>query len=123
MKVYFLLIIVFSAALLNGCMSQGTDPTPKLQHALLVSPNKMAVSNAIKTLIHIQQLQLADNVFTTSSTVTLSNVNNNNVIDTQSLNNPDRFELMIKGEQCYIRHLDSKATIELKNAECKINEL
>ncbi|WP_165725107.1 hypothetical protein [Pseudoalteromonas sp. SA25] len=123
MKMYFLLIVVFSAFFLNGCISQNPDPTPKLQHALLSKPNKTAVSKAIKTLVHIQETQLADNVFTTSSTVTLSNVDGNNIIDTQSRNTPDQFELMIKGNQCYIRHLDSKATIELKDVECKINEL
>ncbi|MEI8617404.1 hypothetical protein P4S63_09095 [Pseudoalteromonas sp. B193] len=108
---------------LNGCISQNPDPTPKLQHALLSKPNKTAVSKAIKTLVHIQETQLADNVFTTSSTVTLSNVDGNNIIDTQSRNTPDQFELMIKGKQCYIRHLDSKATTELKDVECRINEL
>ena len=123
MKMYFLLIFVFSAFFLNGCISQNLDPTPKLQHALLAKPNKTAVSKAIKTLVHIQETQLADNVFTTSSTVTLSNVDGNNIIDTQSRNTPDQFELMIKGKQCYIRHLDSKATIELKDVECRINEL
>ena len=123
MKMYFLLIVVFSGFLLNGCISQNPDPTPKLQHALLSKPNKTAVSKAIKTLVHIQETQLADNVFTTSSTVTLSNVDGNHIIDTQSRNTPDQFELMIKGKQCYIRHLDSKATIELKDVECRINEL
>ena len=123
MKMYFLLIVVFSAFFLNGCISQNPDSTPKLQHALLAKPNKTAVSKAIKTLVHIQETQLAENVFTTSSTVTLSNVDGNNIIDTQSRNTPDQFELMIKGKQCYIRHLDSKATIELKDVECKINEL
>ncbi|MBH0089567.1 hypothetical protein WNY79_04480 [Pseudoalteromonas sp. AS84] len=123
MKMYFLLIVVFSAFLLNGCISQSPDPTPKLQHALLAKPDKTAVSKAIKTLVHMQETQLADDVFTTSSTVTISNVDGNNIIDTQSRNTPDQFELMIKGKQCYIRHLDSKATIELKDVECKINEL
>ena len=123
MKMYFLLIVVFSAFLLNGCISQSPDPTPKLQHALLAKPDKTAVSKAIKTLVHMQETQLADDVFTTSSTVTISNVDGNNIIDTQSRNTPEQFELMIKGKQCYIRHLDSKATIELKDVECKINEL
>ena len=123
MKMYFLLIVVFSAFLLNGCISQSPDPTPKLQHALLAKPDKTAVSKAIKTLVHMQETQLADDVFTTSSTVTISNVDGNNIIDTQSRNTPDQFELMIKGKQCYIRHLDSKATIELKDVECRINEL
>ncbi|TMP12171.1 hypothetical protein CWC11_00815 [Pseudoalteromonas sp. S3178] len=123
MKAYFLVIVIFSALFLNGCISQSPDPTPKLQHALLVEPNKAAVSIAIKTLVHIKEAQLADDVFTTSSTVTLNNVKGNNIIDTQSRNTADQFELMIKGTQCYIRHLDSKATIELKEARCKINEL
>ena len=70
----------------------------------------------------MQETQLVNDIFTTSSTVTLSGVDGNN-INTQSRNTPDQFELMIKGKQCYLRHLDSKATIELKNVECKINEL
>ena len=123
MKAYFLVIVVLSTFCLNGCISQSPDPTPKLQHALLVEPSKAAVSKAIKTLVHIKKAQLADDVFTTSSTVTLNNVKGNNIIDTQSRNTADQFELMIKGTQCYIRHLDSKATIELKEAKCKINEL
>ncbi|MEL0640252.1 hypothetical protein V6260_06470 [Pseudoalteromonas aliena] len=74
MKMYFLLIVVFSGFLLNGCISRNPDPTPKLQHALLVEPNKTAVSKAIKTLVHIQETQLVDDIFTTSSIVTLSKV-------------------------------------------------
>lgn len=30
---------------------------------------------------------------------------------------------MIKNKQCFIRHVDSKATQELKDVECVINEL
>jgi hypothetical protein len=46
-----------------------------------------------------------------------------NPIMGKQLNMPDQFELMIKGEQCFVRHLDSKATQALKNVACKINKL
>ena len=34
-------------------------------------------------------------------------------------NMPDSFELLIKDKQCFIRHLDSKATKLLPQVKCK----
>ena len=123
MKAHFFIAILMICILLNGCTYQKHKPTPKLHHALLVTPNKNAVSKAINILIHMQNVELAEDVFTTSSTVTLSNLNENSILESQKLNPPDQFELMIKDKKCFIRHLDSKATRELKNVQCIVNEL
>ena len=40
-----------------------------------------------------------------------------NPIMGKQLNMPDQFELMIKGKQCFVRHLDSKATQQLKGVQ------
>lgn len=110
---------------LTGCLAQNPEPTPKLQHALLIEPNSNEAAKAIKQLLHNSQVQLAEDVFVTSSTVTLEQLNltdaQGNPIMGKQLNMPDQFELMIKGSQCFIRHIDSKATIELKQVRCKIN--
>jgi hypothetical protein len=108
--------------LLSGCVSQHAEPTPKLQHALLLAPNQSAVNKVINTLMNMQNITLDDDVFTINSVVTLSNLNENNIIKSHQLNPPDQFELMIKNKQCFIRHVDSKATQELKGVECVINE-
>lgn len=127
MKVRRLTVIAFITTALSGCLAQSTEPTPKLQHALLVTPNSIAVANAIASLLHSSQVQLADDVFTTNSTVTLDKLNHKdsmgNPIMGKQLNMPDQFELMIKGKQCFVRHLDSKATQQLKGVQCKINQL
>ena len=109
-------------ALLSGCVSQHAEPTPKLQHALLLTPNQNEVNKVINTLMNMQNITLDDDVFTINSVVTLSNLNENNIIKSHQLNPPDQFELMIKNKQCFIRHVDSKATQELKGVECVINE-
>ena len=72
--------------------------------------------------MNMQNITLDDDVFTINSVVTLSNLNENNIIKSHQLNPPDQFELMIKNKQCFIRHVDSKATQELKGVECVINE-
>ena len=108
--------------LLSGCVSQHAEPTPKLQHALLLAPNQNAVNKVINTLMNMQNITLDDDVFTINSVVTLSNLNENNIIKSHQLNPPDQFELIIKNKQCFIRHVDSKATQELKGVECVINE-
>ena len=108
---------------LTGCLAQSSEPTPKLQHALLIEPNSAKVADAITQLLHSSQVQLADDVFVTSSTVTLERLNHKdpqgNPIMGKQLNMPDQFELMIKGKQCFIRHLDSKATEPLPGVSCK----
>ena len=120
-----LLAISMTAATLGltGCLAQSSEPTPKLQHALLVEPNSAKVADAIAQLLHSSQVQLADDVFVTSSTVTLERLNHKdpqgNPIMGKQLNMPDQFELMIKGKQCFIRHLDSKATEPLPGVSCK----
>ncbi|CAD2225845.1 conserved exported hypothetical protein [Pseudoalteromonas sp. 3J6] len=120
-----LLAISMTAATLGltGCLAQSSEPTPKLQHALLIEPNSAKVADAIAQLLHSSQVQLADDVFVTSSTVTLERLNHKdpqgNPIMGKQLNMPDQFELMIKGKQCFIRHLDSKATEPLPGVSCK----
>ncbi len=122
-----LLAISMTAATLGltGCLAQSSEPTPKLQHALLIEPNSAKVADAITQLLHSSQVQLTDDVFVTSSTVTLEQLNHKdpqgNTIMGKQLNMPDQVKLMIKGKSCFVRHLDSKATIELKQVLCKIN--
>jgi len=122
-----LLAISMTAAMLvlTGCLAQSPEPTPKLQHALLIEPSSSKVANAIAQLLHSSEVQLADDVFITSSTVTVERLNHTdpqgNPIMGKQLNMPDKFELMIKNERCFVRHLDSKATEPLPDVKCKIN--
>lgn len=75
-------------ALLSGCVSQHAEPTPKLQHALLLAPNQSAVNKVINTLMNMQNITLADDVFTKNSVVTLGNLNKNNIIKVINLTRP-----------------------------------
>ena len=122
MKYTLFIVSLAWCALLTGCVSQRPEPTPKLQYALLLTPNQSAVNKVISTITNMQNITLADDVFTKNSVVTLGNLNKNNIIKSHQLNPPDQFELMIKNKQCFIRHVDSKATQELKGVECVINE-
>ncbi|WP_372762984.1 hypothetical protein [Pseudoalteromonas sp.] len=127
MKLFLLAIITLLAGGLPGCLAHNAEPTPKLQRALLVTPNSTAVAEAIASLLHSSQVQLAADVFIHSSTVTLEHLNHKdpygNPIMGKQLNMPDKFELMVKGQQCFVRHLDSKATQQLKGVNCKANPL
>jgi hypothetical protein len=123
MKNTLFIVSLACCALLSGCVSQRAEPTPKLQHALLLAPNQSAVNKVISTITNMQNITLADDVFTKNSVVTLGNLNKNNIIKSHQLNPPDQFELMIKNKQCFIRHVDSKATRELKGVKCVMNEL
>ncbi|ATG79332.1 hypothetical protein AOR04_15630 [Pseudoalteromonas sp. 1_2015MBL_MicDiv] len=120
-----LIITAIIMCTLTGCSAQSSESTPKLQHALLVEPNSKAVAEVIALLLHSQQIQLADDVFLTSSTVTLDKLNQKdtlgNPIMGKQLNMPDQFELMIKDEQCFVRHLDSKATKVINDVNCRVN--
>lgn len=106
--------------ILSGCASN-TQPTPKLHHALLTKPNSQAVASVIERLMHIKNVTLADDIFIHTSTFTLKNTNRSDITANQQLNFPDQFELMINNNRCYIRHLDSKATAEIKGVTCTIN--
>ncbi|WP_096793865.1 hypothetical protein [Pseudoalteromonas sp. 1_2015MBL_MicDiv] len=125
MQMRLLIITAIIMCTLTGCSAQSSESTPKLQHALLVEPNSKAVAEVIALLLHSQQIQLADDVFLTSSTVTLDKLNQKdtlgNPIMGKQLNMPDQFELMIKDEQCFVRHLDSKATKVINDVNCRVN--
>ncbi|MBE0358460.1 hypothetical protein [Pseudoalteromonas aliena] len=125
MKIRSLIVTIITAIALSGCSAQSSESTPKLQHALLVEPNSAAVAEVIALLLHSPHVQLADDVFLTSSTVTLDRLNQKgalgNPIMGKQLNMPDQFELMIKDGQCFVRHLDSKATKALNDVNCRVN--
>ncbi|KAA1150147.1 hypothetical protein [Pseudoalteromonas fuliginea] len=125
MQMRLLIITAIIMCTLTGCSAQSSESTPKLQHALLVEPNSEAVAEVIALLLYSQQIQLADDVFLTSSTVTLDRLNQKdtlgNPIMGKQLNMPDQFELMIKNEQCFVRHLDSKATKVINDVNCRVN--
>ncbi|MEI8667323.1 hypothetical protein P4S65_02640 [Pseudoalteromonas sp. B131b] len=125
MQMRLLIITAIIMCTLTGCSAQSSESTPKLQHALLVEPNSKAVAEVIALLLHSQQIQLADDVFLTSSTVTLDKLNQKDTLDNpimgKQLNMPDQFELMIKDEQCFVRHLDSKATKVINDVNCRVN--
>ncbi|WP_404341409.1 hypothetical protein [Pseudoalteromonas mariniglutinosa] len=126
MKSLFFIMTVLFATLLSGCLVQSHEPTPKLERALLTTANSQVIAEAIASLLHSNSVQLADDVFTQSSTVTLDRLNHKdplgNPIMGKQLNMPDRFELLINDQQCYVRHLDSKATQLLKGISCRLNK-
>lgn len=121
-------IALFSSALLaltlTACSSQA-ELTPKLQHALLTKPQSEQIAQGLGRLMHSQPFTVAEDVFTERSILVTDNLNQRdqygNPIMGKQLNMPDRFELLIKDNLCFLRHLDSKATEPLPDVKCKIN--
>lgn len=119
-KVFFML----AATLLYGCATAETA-TPKLQHALLTKPQSELIAQGIARLMRSDNIAVADDVFMQRSLMVVDNVTKTdafgNPIMGKQLNMPDRYELLIKNDLCFVRHLDSKATEPLPDVKCKVN--
>ncbi|MDN3379017.1 MULTISPECIES: hypothetical protein [unclassified Pseudoalteromonas] len=118
-------ILVCMSILLLGCSAPSEAPTPKLQHALLQKPQSNLIAQGLARLMRSDNIAVADDVFMKRSLMVVDNVNKadelGNPIMGKQLNMPDRFELLIKDNLCFIRHLDSKATEPLPDVKCKVN--
>ncbi|OUS68094.1 hypothetical protein B5G52_20485 [Pseudoalteromonas sp. A601] len=118
-------ILVSMSILLLGCSAPSEAPTPKLQHALLKKPQSNLIAQGLARLMRSDNIAVADDVFMKRSLMVVDNVNKadelGNPIMGKQLNMPDRFELLIKDNLCFIRHLDSKATEPLPDVKCKVN--
>ncbi|BDF95645.1 MULTISPECIES: hypothetical protein [Pseudoalteromonas] len=119
-KLYFMI----TAVLLYGCTTAETA-TPKLQHALLTKPQSELIAQGIARLMRTDNIAIADDVFMQRSLLVVDNVTKldefGNPIMGKQLNMPDRYELLIKNDLCFVRHLDSKATEPLPDVKCKVN--
>ncbi|WP_211183725.1 hypothetical protein [Pseudoalteromonas arctica] len=121
-KVFFIMV----ALLLYGCAT-GETATPKLQHALLTKPQSDLIAQGIARLMRSDNIAVAEDVFMQRSLMVVDNVTKTdelgNPIMGKQLNMPDRYELLIKNDLCFVRHLDSKATEPLPNVQCKVNDI
>ena len=120
------LLPALSIFLLAGCAFYADKPTPKLQHALLIKPQSELIAHGMARLMRSNPIAVADDVFMQQSVMVVDNVNKSdgmgNPIMGKQLNMPDRFELLIKNNTCFLRHLDSKATEPLPKVQCKVND-
>ncbi|MGS0534438.1 hypothetical protein [Pseudoalteromonas sp. SaAl2] len=118
-------ILVSMSILLLGCSAPSEAPTPKLQHALLQKPQSELIAQGLARLMRSDNIAVADDVFMKRSLMVVDNLSKTdelgNPIMGKQLNLPDRFELLIKDNLCFIRHLDSKATEPLPDVKCKVN--
>ncbi|MBE0457811.1 hypothetical protein NDQ71_10495 [Pseudoalteromonas sp. KG3] len=117
-------LFIIAALLLYGCTTAETA-TPKLQHALLTKPQSELIAQGIARLMRSENIAVADDVFMQRSLMVVDNVTKTdalgNPIMGKQLNMPDRYELLIKNDLCFVRHLDSKATEPLPDVKCKLN--
>ena len=108
---------------LLGCSAQSQEPTPKLQHARLTEPQSELIAQGIARLMHCKPIAVADDAFMNTSVLVTDSMNvmdgQGNLIMGKQLSMPERFELLIKNQICFVRHLDSKATEPLPLVKCK----
>ncbi|WP_254907687.1 hypothetical protein [Pseudoalteromonas shioyasakiensis] len=113
----FLLISV-----LFGCSSK-QEPTPKLQHARLTEPQSELIAQGIARLMHSKPINLAEDAFINTSILVIETFNDVDIQEQRRSGSyqdmPERFELLIKNQMCFVRHLDSKATEPLPLVKCK----
>jgi hypothetical protein len=118
-------ICILSSTLLLGCAASADKPTPKLQHALLKEPQSELIAQGIARLMRSNAIAVSEDVFMTGSVMVVDNASKTDSLGSpimgKQLNMPDKFELLIKGNTCFVRHLDSKATESLPGVKCKIN--
>jgi hypothetical protein len=81
------------------------------------------LEKAIGNLLNSQPIKLADNVFTSKSTVIIeSNLpkdNQGRVMDGREIRLADTFSLLTADEKCYLKHVQSEQITLLNNISCK----
>lgn len=118
------LIGLFSSAtlmLLSGC--NATQEQQGLQ-ALLASPNtstREVLEQHIGNFFNSQPVKLADNVFTSSSTVLIEreHISGARPSTPSGLGQVDSFTLILIDNRCLLEHDQSKKRIELPTINCK----
>ncbi|MCG9709809.1 hypothetical protein NQS96_17250 [Pseudoalteromonas shioyasakiensis] len=109
-------------SVLFGCSSK-QEPTPKLQHARLTEPQSELIALGIARLMHSKPVNVAEDAFINSSILVIESLNNAAIPEKSNHGSypdmPERFELLIKNQMCFVRHLDSKATEPLPLVKCK----
>ncbi|QWV04317.1 hypothetical protein KQ246_12710 [Pseudoalteromonas shioyasakiensis] len=98
-------------------------PTPKLQHARLTEPQSELIALGIARLMHSKPVNVAEDAFINSSILVIETFNDVDIQEQKRSGSfqdmPERFELLIKNQMCFVRHLDSKATEPLPLVKCK----
>ncbi|MCF2901330.1 hypothetical protein ACSFVZ_12550 [Pseudoalteromonas sp. SYSU M81236] len=121
MRAHLTCILLLSV--LFGCSSHTQQPTPKLQHARVTEPQSTLIAQGISRLMHSKPIQVSDEAFINSSILVIESLNGvdiqGNPLSGSHPNIPERFELLIKNQICFVRHLDSKATEPLPLVKCK----
>ncbi|WP_462177940.1 hypothetical protein [Pseudoalteromonas gelatinilytica] len=109
-------------SVLFGCSSK-QEPTPKLQHARLTEPQSELIALGIARLMHSKPINVTEDAFINSSILVIETFNNVDIQEQRRSGSyqdmPERFELLIKNQMCFVRHLDSKATEPLPLVKCK----
>ncbi|MCH2086548.1 MAG: hypothetical protein MK175_05115, partial [Pseudoalteromonas sp.] len=81
------------------------------------------IAQGIARLMHSKPIAVADDAFMNTSVLVTDSMNvmdgQGNLIMGKQLSMPERFELLIKNQICFVRHLDSKATEPLPLVKCK----
>ncbi|RJF38087.1 hypothetical protein [Pseudoalteromonas gelatinilytica] len=109
-------------SVLFGCSSK-QEPTPKLQHARLTEPQSELIALGIARLMHSKPINVTEDAFINSSILVIETFNDVDIQEQRRSGSyqdmPERFELLIKNQMCFVRHLDSKATEPLPLVKCK----
>ncbi len=109
-------------SVLFGCSSK-QEPTPKLQHARLTEPQSELIALGIARLMHSKPINVSEDAFINSSILVIETFNDVDIQEQRRNGSfqdmPERFELLIKNQMCFVRHLDSKATEPLPLVKCK----
>ena len=109
-------------SVLFGCSSK-QEPTPKLQHAQLTEPQSELIALGIARLMHSKPINVTEDAFINSSILVIETFNDVDIQEQRRSGSyqdmPERFELLIKNQMCFVRHLDSKATEPLPLVKCK----
>ena len=116
-------ILVMATIMLTNCKTtQAQESLPALLE--YSSPEiRIALEQAIGSLMDSQPIKLADNVFTQNSTVIVerSQLSNNQTVllHGRDIKPADTFSLFIKNSQCYLQHNQSGHIKMMSLLNCK----
>ena len=116
-------VLVMATIMLTNCKTtQAQESLPALLE--YSSPEiRIALEQAIGSLMNSQPIKLADNVFTQNSTVIVDRSQHSNnqriLLDGRDIKPADTFSLLIKNSQCYLKHNQSGHIKMMSLLDCK----
>ncbi len=117
--------VVLTCLILAACQA---STVPLETTAVLVAPTaqvQQQLSAAVAKMLGVASVTLADNALTASSYLAIERVPRTDasgqLLQGRVLEKPNTFRLLIKGQACWLEHMNTGKRMQLVDARCRVS--